>query len=251
VKGIAMETPAPAWQEDESQFFIEYGGVITPSRDEQMGLVASLVPAEPDEPFMAVDLACGAGLLSRTLLERYPRCHVIALDFSPRMLQESKQNLAAYGSRAEVRQFDLKVAHWLETLPAQVRAFVSSLAIHHLDGAEKRALFRTLVPRLEPGGALLIADLVEPVNRCASRTYAAAWDDAVREQSLRQTGESTAYEWFRDRGWNHYVTPDVEFDKPSGLFEQLQWLREAGFDEIDCFWLRAGHAIYGGYTRAS
>jgi cyclopropane fatty-acyl-phospholipid synthase-like methyltransferase len=242
-----METSAPTWQEDESQFFIEYGGVITPSREEQMETAASLIPAEIDERFTAVDLASGAGLLSKTVLERYPRCHVIALDFSPRMLGETRKNLEPYGDRAEVRQFDLKESDWLHELSHPVRAFVSSLAIHHLDGAEKRNLFGTLVARLEPGGALLIADLVEPVNRWARRTYAAAWDDSVREQSLRQTGGSTSYEWFRDRGWNHYVTPDVDFDKPSRLFEQLQWLQQAGFYEVDCFWLRAGHAIYGGY----
>jgi SAM-dependent methyltransferase len=242
-----METSSLTWQEDESQFFIEYGGVITPSRQEQMATVASLLPAEPDEAFTAVDLASGAGLLSKTVLERYPRCRVIALDYSPRMLEETRKNLERFGDRAEVRWFDFKASDWLVALPGQVRAFVSSLAIHHLDGPEKQTLFRALIPRLEPGGGLLIADLVEPVNRWAGRTFAAAWDNAVREQSLHQTGESTAYEWFRDRGWNHYVTPDVEFDKPSRLFEQLRWLEEAGFAEVDCFWLRAGHAIYGGY----
>jgi hypothetical protein len=27
----------------------------------------------------------------------------------------------------------------------------------------------------------------------------------------------------------------------------LTWLSEAGFAVVDCFWLQAGHAIYGGY----
>jgi hypothetical protein len=37
---------------------------------------------------------------------------------------------------------------------------------------------------------------------------------------------------------------------PSPLSEQLVWLREAGFASVDCFWLRAGHAVYGGYRAA-
>jgi hypothetical protein len=30
------------------------------------------------------------------------------------------------------------------------------------------------------------------------------------------------------------------------LYEQLNWLSEAGFASVDCYWLRAGHAVYGG-----
>jgi tRNA (cmo5U34)-methyltransferase len=36
-------------------------------------------------------------------------------------------------------------------------------------------------------------------------------------------------------------------DQPSGLYEQLCWLEEAGFSAVDVVWLKAGHAIYGGW----
>ena len=137
-------------------------------------------------------------------------------------------------------------SEWVTELPDGVRCFVSSLAIHHLDGVEKQSLFRVLVRYLKPGGALLIADIVEPVNDRARTLYADAWDQSVREQSQRLRGSLEQYNMFAD-GWNHFRTPDVEFDKPSRLFEQLQWLADAGFKNVDCFWVRAGHAIYGGY----
>jgi tRNA (cmo5U34)-methyltransferase len=35
-------------------------------------------------------------------------------------------------------------------------------------------------------------------------------------------------------------------DQPSGLYEQLRWLEDAGFSAVDVYWLKAGHAIYGG-----
>jgi hypothetical protein len=46
---------------------------------------------------------------------------------------------------------------------------------------------------------------------------------------------------------DYYRHPDP-LDRPSGLFEQLRWLAEAGFTGVDCFWMSAGHAVYGGYT---
>lgn len=234
------------WDEEDSATFLAIGDAITPSRAEHTALLASLVPAKADEAFLAVDLACGAGRLSAALLERFPRCRLLALDGSPGMLARAAAELARFGDRVAVGRFDLFARDWLADLPGPVRCFVSSLAIHHLDGAGKRRLFRDLYDRLEPGGTLLILDLVEPVNELAWAAYARAWDDVARQQTAGLPDGAAIYAQF-PAGWNHYADPDGEFDKPSGLYEQLRWLEEAGFVAVDCFWLRAGHALYGGY----
>jgi hypothetical protein len=67
---------------------------------------------------------------------------------------------------------------------------------------------------------------------------------------VTKTGSTWAFEQFVEVGWNYYHFPDP-FDKPSPLFEQLTWLKAAGFAGVDCFWLQAGHAIYGGYKAGS
>ena len=54
---------------------------------------------------------------------------------------------------------------------------------------------------------------------------------------------------FVDTRWNHFRFPD-EGDHPSALFHQLVWLRHAGFAAVDCFWLLAGHAVFGGFKQA-
>jgi tRNA (cmo5U34)-methyltransferase len=234
------------WEEESSAEFIELGDVITPSRQEGVDLVAALIPAEASDSFSVVDLACGAGSLTEAVLHRFPRSRVLALDGSPAMREAASRRVSMYAERVELADFDLRGRDWLERIPADVRCFVSSLAIHHLDGGEKQRLFRDLATALPRGGGILIVDLVEPVNRWAWTAYGDAWDAIVQQQSLEQTGSSAAYERFRD-GWNHYRTPDLAFDHPSGLFEQLRWLAEAGLSQVDCFWLRAGHAIYGGY----
>lgn len=241
-----MDEPSTGWDEESSIEFIELGDIITPSRQEQMDFVASLVPANAMDSFSIVDLACGAGALSEAVLRRFPASRALLLDGSAAMLQRAAQQLSSYIGRTEFAHFDLRARDWLERLPSDLRCFVSSLAIHHLDGAEKRALFIDLVAALPPGGGLLIVDLVEPVNDRAWTAYGDLWDAIVQQQSLAYTGSASSYERFRD-GWNHYRDPDLEFDQPSGLFEQLRWLSDAGLSQVDCFWLRAGHAVYGGY----
>ena len=50
---------------------------------------------------------------------------------------------------------------------------------------------------------------------------------------------------FEREGWNTFRHPDP-MDMPSGLYAQLGWLSQAGFDCVDVYWLKAGHAIFGG-----
>jgi trans-aconitate methyltransferase len=241
-----MADSSNRWEEEVSTEFIELGDVITPSRQEQVDLVASLLPAELTDRFSVVDLACGSGSLTEAILHRFPESRALALDGSATMRGEAAQRLSTYAERVEIADFNLFDRDWLTRVPDGVRCFVSSLAVHHLDGGEKQALFRDLAKALPPGGGMFIVDLVEPVNTRAGIAYGDAWDAIVQQQSLEQTGSPASYERFR-AGWNHYRDPDVEFDKPSGLFEQLCWLAAAGLSKVDCFWLRAGHAIYGGY----
>lgn len=236
--------PQTGWNEDDSQEFIDHGRYFVPEREEQVAAVLDLVP-EPGDGLL-VDLCCGEGLLSAALLERFPRARVLAMDLSPTMLEKARATCAAHGERFETRPFDLADRSW-RSFPEPVRAFVSSLAVHHLDGAGKRELFRDLAAALVPGGALVIADLVLPVTPASHALAAKAWDEAVRRRSLELAGSLRPYEIFRDERWNLWADPAPDpIDQPSPLFDQLRWLAEAGFAGVDVHWMKAGHAVYGG-----
>ena len=121
----------------------------------------------------------------------------------------------------------------------------SSLTIHHLDGPQKQQLFRDVHRMLAPGGVFIIADIVQPVGAESIKAAAAGWDESVRERALKLDGDTAVYEKFRQTEWNIFIYPDP-MDKPSPLLDQLIWLAEAGFTEVDVYWMQAGHAIYGG-----
>jgi tRNA (cmo5U34)-methyltransferase len=241
--------PTPdGWTEETSTHFLDMADVYVPQRGEQIATMVGLIPAQPDESFTVVELAAGGGALARAVLEAYPRCSCTALDGSSVMRAHLEQALAAYRDRLSVQPFALEEAGWLATLPRPLRCVVSSLAVHHLTGEQKRLLFQQLAQRIEPGGALLLADIVEPATPRVEQVFARQWDDATRAQSVALHGNLSAYATFQADNWN-YFTPagKDEIDRPSPLLDQLVWLREAGFQHVDCFWLAAGHAIYGGY----
>ena len=87
------------------------------------------------------------------------------------------------------------------------------------------------------------------MDQFGKRLAAEVWDEAVRQRSLDLDGNLMGYDRFCEFGWNHYAQSEPEpdsIDKPSSLFDQLKWLDEAGFIDVDVFWMKAGHAIFGG-----
>jgi len=233
------------WSEEASQTFIDFGRYFVPEREQQIAAFVDLIPTHT-QPFTILELCCGEGLLAGALLERFPTCTVYGLDGSPAMLEYARRQLAQYGERFRPKLFDLADSTW-RTQQRPVHAVVSSLTIHHLDGAEKQQLFHDMAQLLEPGGVLLIADLIAPASRQGIELAAKAWDAAVRRRALEIDGNLDALGYFEREQWNMYRYPEQNnIDKPSRLLDQLKWLEQAGFADVDVFWMQAGHALFGG-----
>ena len=236
------------WTTENSEVYRQLAQVAVPFRTEQIATLLTLMPFPRESVFRVVELASGEGYLSQAILQAFPNAQVLALDGDESMRQATLVRLAGYGSRGSVEAFDMYKPDWYE-LAQDADVLVSSLCVHHLNGTEKQALFHAVYKGLSERGALLFADLVRPMRSEANELFAATWDRTARTQAAER-GEPAAYEAFQREHWNLYRHPDP-FDKPSGLFEQLLWLNEAGFVTVDCFWMHAGHAIYGGYKQES
>ena len=235
----------PGWTEDDSRHFIDYGAWFVPERETQIDTICSVVPP-PTDGAVIVEICCGEGLLCQALADRFPRAEIHALDGSPAMLASARRKLEAAGAAHRVARIDLARRDW-RTFDTPVHAFVSSLAVHHLDGPAKARLFRDLSAALAPGGVLVICDLVEAQRDAGRELWKRHWDDGVRERSLALDGDERMLEFFRADGWNYYADPDADpVDMPSTLLDQLLWMADAGLTGVDVHWLRAGHAIFSG-----
>jgi tRNA (cmo5U34)-methyltransferase len=160
------------------------------------------------------------------------------------MLQRARERLIRFGSRFKCGVFDLASADWRKPeLP--VHAVVSSMAIHHLTGPQKKELFSDVYRMLVKDGAFAIADIVEHTNEMGRCIAAKTWDEVVRKRSVELDGNTEVFEFFEREGWNTFWYLDPEdIDKPSPLFDQLKWLEDAGFEDVDVHWMLAGHAVF-------
>ncbi len=242
----ADEAAGGTWSEENSATFLDIGRYAVPEREVQIDTICGLIAAQ-GEPRSILELCCGGGLLAKALLERFPAARLLALDGSPKMLEATRAAVGeVLAARLETRLFDLASDDWRQA-EAAPQAVVSSLAIHHLDGPGKARLFAGVLRMLAPGGLFLVADMMLPAGEGATRWAARAWDDEARRRALEFDGDLAGFERFRDDGWNYFSDPEPDpIDQPSTLYDQLSWLREAGFAEVDVFWMKAGHAVFGG-----
>lgn len=243
-----MEERRDTWTEADSRDFLDLAEIAVPAREEQTQALLYLIPADRGETFTVADVCAGEGLLCERILDAFPSSRVVALDGSELMRAKAAARLAPFGERAAVRDFELDTDDWFDYLPSPLHCAVSSMALHHLEAQRKRGLFRCLAERLEPGGALIIADITATSSEFARRSFAEQWEKLAREQSQATTGSLDGYKRAVMEGWRPtWLTEAERGEMPYPVFQQLKWLEEAGLSTVDCFWMRAGHAVYGGY----
>ncbi|MDF1794386.1 MAG: methyltransferase domain-containing protein [Thalassobaculaceae bacterium] len=235
----------PAWTEDTSAAFRDLAHYAVPERELQVETILSLIP-EPVDAGLAMDICCGAGGLTAAMLDRFPTLRMLALDGSASMLETTRAAAGTHTDRLDTALIDIAETDW-RTPPEPLHAVVSSLAIHHLDGPGKQALFADIHAALKPGGVFVMADLVEPVTAAGRRIAGDAWDAETRRRALETDGTLDGYDRFVAEDWNYYRLPGPDpLDKPSSVAELLDWLRAAGFEDVDLHWMKAGHVVMSG-----
>ena len=97
-------------------------------------------------PARVYDLGCGAGNVTRALIERWPAAAVVGIDNSPEMLASARAALPT----ARFEHADLDA--WQPAAPPEV--IYSNAALQWLD--DHAALFPRLMAALAPGGTLAV-----------------------------------------------------------------------------------------------
>ena len=242
-----MSTPSPGahWQSAEPvQWFLDRRQERLPLIDVQEDLIKRLFERHAQDVERFLDLGAGDGALSALMLEIFPTAEAVLVDFSEPMLARVESRLAGRG-RWRVVRGDLSEPAWLDALPdGSYGAAVSSLAIHHLPAERKRALFGETFALLEDGAMFVNLDYVS-----VDGPLRGLWDEQLVANSLRlereRGGSRSAHQL------EHDLCDDADEDRPDPVEDQLQWLREAGFQEVEVHFKWAEAAVFGGVKPAS
>lgn len=200
---------------------------LIPYYHEQHQVMLDIIDFPHDASIKVLDLGCGTGVLSHLVLQNFKQANVVAFDFAENMLKACQNNLSAYQGRIDFQQGDFAV----DDIGSDYDLVISGLAIHHLDAEGKQALFKKLFSKMNPGGLLLIREIVKGATEGLTKKYQKLW-----REFINVNGENENY-WFAKH---------LEEDIPDSVENQTRWLAESGFVDIGCHFRYLNFAVFGG-----
>lgn len=109
------------------------------------------------DPVVVVDVGCGTGALSIPIADRLPGSRIVGIDGDPEVL-----GLAQSKPGADAVEWIEALADELPIDDGDADVVVTSLLLHHLPLATKRAMLAESRRILRPGGRLIVADWGAP-----------------------------------------------------------------------------------------
>lgn len=238
--GTSFETTL--WMNSEySRGYLEQVDEIIPERRYLFHMVGSFLRfVARGTPLRICDLGCGDGALAQHLAGLLPNAVLTLVDGAPSMLNAAKARLANLSAGCFVESRFEDIIEGRVTLGVQ-DIFVSCLAIHHLTQGERAALFFRLKDQLAPGGWFLNVDCALPDESFFTDWQYELWRDWILETEKHRPRPDS----LRDVPDKARRNPDNQLSR---LAPQLNALRRAGFEDVDCLYRNGIFVVYGGRT---
>jgi tRNA (cmo5U34)-methyltransferase len=232
------------WQTTElAKTFLEGVRGAIPGANFQLEVLNKIISVWCPQPSKILDLGCGDGVIGRMLLDVHPTAHMVFADFSKPML-EALQRQIGTDQQATVIKTDFATPAWVRNLEAEkpFDVIVSGFAIHHQPDDRKKELYAVIYGLLNKGGVFLNLQHVSSATLSVSELFDSFFVDHLLcfhrdtvPNKTRQEIEET-----------YYQRPDKEENILAPVETQCQWLRNIGFQDVDCFFKVFELALFGG-----
>lgn len=173
-----------------------------------------------------LELGVGTGLTAERILGQMPNAEYTAIDFSEQMLAGARRRLSQYNVtfvNGDYSQIDL---------PNDNDLVVSVVGIHHQEtDDDKKSIFQRIYDSLNKTGTFIFGDLV---------TYRDPTEAALNEEKHFQHLVENAQDVESLKEWEHH---HKYLNKLAPLEDQVGWLREVGFREVNLVYQKFNTAL--------
>jgi len=199
-------------------YYDEWMMKALPNYNDIFSSALALLPFQPQAALEVLDLGAGTGLFSKHVLGKYPQAKFVLVDLAEKMLEVARQR---FGNASDQFQYVLGDYRKLEG-EAEYDLVISSLSIHHLEDADKQALFGSIYTVLRQGGIFINVDQIRGETAFLRELY---WDHWLEQ--VQASG-------FAPERIQESIDRRTTYDKEALLEEQLTWLKSSGFQNVDC-----------------
>jgi tRNA (cmo5U34)-methyltransferase len=217
---------------------------VHPRYDRVQREVLAALPGPAERPLRVLDLGGGSGCLAAKLLAERPAAHVTLADPSEAFLGLAERRLCNADPTCKrwrlVRAQAQEDAWRGPQAGAPYDAVVSTSALHHLEPAEKRSVFRAIHATLAPNGVFVNGDEHRPASDAEYRHQLEWWGQQMAAglaEGVIAAEFGPTYERWRERNLDRFYEPRTSGDDcHETLDEQAAYLYGAGFRTVETRW---------------
>lgn len=181
----------------------------------------------PGETLRGIEIGCGTGLSTLSLLSQRADLHLRAFDAAPAMLKQARENLADYVKAGRVEFIESDALEFLKGQPdASADVVASNYAIHNFLNDYREKVFAQILRVLKPGGLFVNGDRFASDDR---NEHLTSTQNDVRRW-FKVFSELGRYDLLED--WVVHLLSDESPDHVMYFSPTLSFLRELGFADV-------------------
>lgn len=203
-----------------------------PCFDDFYSTALELIPHDSQAHIKVLDIGAGTGLLSGLVAAAFPQASITLSDISSKMLSKAQER---FGSNRNIEYLTLDFIN--APIVGNYDVVISALALHHTPQDQLKRVFQKIFGALQSGGYFINADQTLGTTPENEEKYAQAWLIGAKAKGCTDRDIEVAIE-------------RMKADKTATLQDQLNWLSEVGFVQVDCWYKNYRFAVYSGQRPA-
>jgi tRNA (cmo5U34)-methyltransferase len=218
------------------------GGI--PYAADQIAMMLRIAAAGERTVARFLDLGSGDGALAAAVLSWFPGAEATLVDFSSPMMDAARARLGGGDSRHRFVLADFGQPDWTDAVAdrAPFDLVVSGYAIHHQPDEGKRRVYQEVYELLAPGAFFINVEHVRPATRWLEQVADELMIDSIHAYHDRTGSGKSREQVARD----HVHRPDKAANILTPVEDQCNWLREIGYQDVDCYFKVLELAVFGG-----
>lgn len=198
--------------------------------------IETLLSLHPNGRIASVlELGVGTGMLAFKILSKFAVRKYAGYEISENLMALAKARLSFFPSKIDLSDKDFRTIK-----PANsFQSAVSTMTFHYLSNKDKKMVFKNVYDSLKNNGIFIIGDRIiseQPfLKDVFVKRMVASWDNTTKN-------------WRRIIRKTHNTVDDSK-EEPWYLEDQLLWLKEVGFSEVECIWREFNYCVFYGIKK--